>query len=359
MNKILSLLLIACGASTFVACSDDTENPYDHTSSISVVSSNVSFTARASQGVVRVSLAEGGSVVPTVGADWCTAVVAGDSVVVSVTQNSTLSGRSTMLTLHNGADSTQVPVTQDGVIAQLENNGVAFESDDAQTQHCYLRSNIDLTVTSAPDWLTASISGDSLIVTATANTSGLPRKGYVKYGSGDFADSALVTQADFDADIAGTYNLHYSTASGRQRYLPATVTSTGMTITSLRLTVPMTYDPYTGSFTIESGQYLGMNSGNYIYFAFATEPDEDGRYYWTGYNTGLFVSAPLEVAEDGTITATFAGDLSGYAVARLLLRNFTAQRLDSQYDSETNLLDMYYPYLQRNPAGAKPSSLLR
>ncbi len=369
MNKIFGFLLMSCCLAGFVSCDDDTENPYAQSSPIAIVSSNLSFDATANTGVVKFSAP--GTVTARTTAPWCSASVDGDSVVVTVEQNTTISGRSAQLILSYGGATEALSIIQRGVVVQLEHSGIAVETDEATSVKYSLQSNVDLVVTEAPAWATAAIEGDSITVNVTANTTGAPRVGYVKVGSGEFVDSLRIIQADFNTDIAGTYRLNYKMANGRERRANVTVSETGMRF--MTLDIPMTYDPYTAKFTIQAGQYVGRSEGgNYVYMMFGTAADEDGQTYWSGYSDAFTITAPIEVADDGSLTATFFGTLGGYVVERFMFREFSfgadAGHEDRWSDSEretgrpdlnenrdlgVNMMDLYSPYLTREaPASA-------
>ena len=372
MNKIFySALLLVCCTLGFVSCDDDVDNPYEHTSSISIVSSNLSFNARADRGVVKFSAP--GTVTARTTADWCTASVDGDSVVVSVTQNPTISGRSAQLVLSYGGETEALSIIQRGVVVQLETKGIAVQTDEASTHKYSIVSNVDLSVAETPDWATATIEGDSIVLSVTANTTGSPRIDYVTVVSGDFSDSIKIVQADFDKDVAGTYRLHYTMANGRERSANVTLSDGLLSFTTLD--IPITFDPYTASFTIQCGQYVGRSETmDYVYLVFGTSPDESGMTYWSSYLDSYRVTAPMEVAADGSLSARFFGTIGGYEVERFMFRNFSfgndasdqskwseSERetgipdLSEHRDLGTNMMEMYTPYLTRE-AVANPAS---
>ena len=369
MNKIFGFLLMSCCLAGFASCDDDTENPYAQSSPITIVSSSLSFDARADRGVARFSAP--GAVTARTTASWCTAAVEGDSVVVTVEQNTTISGRSAQLLLSYGGSTEALSIIQRGVVVQLEHSGIAVETDEASEVKYSLVSNVDLVITETPDWATATLADDSITVSVMPNTTGAPRVGYVRVASGAFEDSLRIIQADFDNDIAGTYRLHYKMANGRDRSANVTVSEDGFSF--MTLNIPMTYDPYTAKFTLRAGQYVGRSEGgNYVFMMFGTGADEDGQTYWTGYQDSFTISAPIEVADDGSLEATFFGSLGGYEVSRLMFREFSfgadAANPDKWSDSEkqsglpdlnenrdtgTNMMDLYSPYLTREaPASA-------
>lgn len=345
-KKILNVAYLAFGALAFVACSDDTENPYAHENTITIQRSNLDFAAKESEGSVVFSSTAGNVSVKS-NASWCTPTMVGDSLVVGVTQNSTFNGRSTTIVLNNGTDTLALAVTQRGVIAQFEDNGIAVKTDEAYSSKIAITHNIDLAVQQTPEWMDAAFNGDSLYFNVEANNSGTFRSGYVVYGSGDFVDSIKVFQADFNKDIAGSYKLWYETANGTLRHSNVTVNSNGIKLAGASLTIPFTYDPATGTFSIESGSYVGeykdKSETSYIYLSFGF-----GNNLWSSYYTGFYVTAPLTYDATDGIVARFSGSVTGYEVESLILRYYSAQEMSEGNDKGKSLSTYIHPYLQRS-----------
>lgn len=351
----------------FLSCSDDTDNPYDTPATITVVKSNVSFEARGGQGVIQFTSTS----TPTVSStkSWCVAEVAGDSVVVTVPQNNTISDRSAMVTIHNGNDSVNVPVTQFGAFVQVgDGSGIGITTDEAFTQKYSIDSNVDIELDSTPDWVTATIENDSLCVTVEPNNTGYLRSGELNFKANDFAYSVKIVQADFEKDIAGSYRFYYKTAvDGTYRSSGATLSATTLKIGSFE--VPITYVASLGKIQIQSGQFVGMyydrlSSGkrdtSYIHLVFASNPLADGLYYWSSYNTSIYATASIDVLEDGAVEAHFTGNLSGYELTRFIFRKFSSMTMSEDTDKSSSWMDMYSPYLRREaPSSSKDSYLLK
>lgn len=358
---------MAASVMGFTSCSDDTDNPYGAPSTITVSRSNVTFEARGGQGsIVFVS-----SATPkvTTTKEWCVAQVAGDSVIVTVPQNNTISDRSAMVTIHNGTDSVNVPVTQFGAFVQVgDGSGIGITTDEAFTSKYLIDSNVDIHLVSMPDWVTASIDGDSLTVNAEPNNTGNLRVGYINFEANDFTYSVKVVQADFDKDIAGTYRLYYKMAAdGNYSRVRVTLSSKELTLQSFK--IPISYEATTGKLSIQSGQYVGittdrLSSGardtSYVYLAFATNPMADGLYYWSSYYSATYATASIDVSDDGSVEAHFTGNLNGYELTRFLFRKFYSMQMSEDNDKGSNWMDMYSPYLRREgTSSAKDSYILR
>lgn len=347
MNKIIYTVLAAVAFLTFSSCSDDQDNPYAHVNTISIVNSKLDFTASEGQGSLHY-LSTGGSLTVRSNADWCKAEVVGDSIAVNVSENNVLNGRSTTLILSNGTDTLQVPVTQRGIVCQLAVDGIGITSDDAFSAKYLLNANVDFSVVSVPEWMTASIANDSLSVDVQANSTGSFRKGYVVYQTkGGYRDSVVVFQADFDKDIAGAYTFNYNLKNGTKRQFNATLSKTGLKLTS-SWTVPISFDATSGKITVTSGSYVGRSGANYIYLAYGLGTLEDNL--WTSYNVGLEMTASLEHDEQGNVQAVFGGNVSGYAFSSWILRPFKTQSMTQDNDMGSGGQTFYGPYLSRETA---------
>lgn len=356
MKKIYSLSLLLLGLLVFSSCSDDNDNPYASGSSITVVKSDLNFDASASEG--SIVYASAGTVTATTSASWCEAVVDGDSVKVTVTQNNTRNGRAASVTLHQGTDSLTLAVLQQGVVISIEKPCVSLNSDEAASLRYSFVGNIDTNVLSCPDWATASIANDSLYVDVTANSTGHLRNGYIVYGSGSYTDSIRIFQADFDNDIAGKYTLYYEKSEDDPTQVA--MRNKDLTSTSLyvlrTLSLPITYDSENGALVVTTGSYLGTNTSNNttyeVYLAFGLSGD-----YWTAYYSGHEISAELTYNNvDGTC-AEFKGNVSGREFVSFLFRRFTAKNFIEGNDTGSNVYNMVHPVIKRAPVEAATQAI--
>ncbi len=333
---------------TFCACSEETENPYDGESSVQLLATDVDFRAAASTGTILFKAL--GEVSATSASEWCTAEVAGDTVKVSVKQNTTIVGRSTVVTLTCGDDKLNVAVTQQGVVFQPEKTMVAVSSDDAQTLTYGLKSNVDLTVEYAPEWADVTLENGTMSVVLTANETGHVRQDYIKFRSEEFVDSLQIMQADFDKDIAGTYTMYYIDDKDRERTARVTLTKNELQVKSPNLNIPLTYDPETMSVSLECGQYCGKVGTSHIYITFSTSD-----LIWSQYYDGDFSTAKVSYGDlvqnpgkKGNML-TFGGyfldtyPIDGFA----FWKSTSADELNAATDAKGYLLLMFNPRMER------------
>lgn len=266
MKKILSLLAVSLVVIAFTSCSDDTENPYEQNPTLKVVSSDVVFDAPASTGTVVVS-SESGTLTATTSNSWATASVSGNTINVAVTENDNLEGRSSLLTIKNGIDSVNVTIQQLGKVFRLDVTSIMF--DDAEGSQSYeITHNIDATLTSSADWFSATISGDELVVTATANSTGHMRNGYLYIQTGDTKDSIRVVQCEFDNDLAGKCYFGGYDTDGKDYYLNAELKDSTagyfLKLTDYGFAIPIEYDESSASISISGGSPMGTYGSYYI-----------------------------------------------------------------------------------------------
>lgn len=343
MKKIFNILL-CCVAVAFVAsCSDDNDNPYSHTSSVNVTKAEVFFDAVASDGGVIEFEANGGVAV-TSSADWCKTQLNGKTINVSVDQNDTRYSRAAVVTLRCNGDSATVSVVQKGITMRLSTDKVVVSTNNAATASCKIESNISLEVASKPDWVTVTFTEGELKVNFDVNNSGSFRTGMVKLCAGNFTDSIMVGQYDFNTDVKGSYKLTYyrDAEHTTTRTLNATIKDNTILIGGMNLNVPYTFDESTMSIVLTSGDYVGKSGSNYIYLIFADALAE----YWTEFYQGATLGAKLEKDADGNVEAVFNSSYSGIDYSTIMLAKFAANSfVEDNYNGVYQV--MYSPVLRR------------
>ncbi len=354
MKKIYNIMLAAVLAFSFASCSDDTDNPYDHVSTINVVKQSVAFDASASTGKVVVKT-PGGITRVALSQSWCEATFDGDTVTVTAPQNQSLETRYSKLTVWAGEDSTSVMVQQNGYHVSLPDamNGI-IGGDDASVSKFFVSRNVDIAFSASEDWITPSLVGDSLVVSLAANNTGHVRSGYVYYSFGDTKDSIAVKQFDFDKDFAGECYLTYYTEEGKFTGMQALITKNKISLPNFGFEMPISVDESTGTISVQSGAYLGSlalgGSTYYIYQPFADENIE----YWTSYNTNSYSTAEIEHIEDGYSVAEFGGTFGGHEIAAFIWEAFSAKKLAKENDV-ADILTLYYPALMKFDEDASAS----
>lgn len=328
-----------------MSCNDDTENPYAHTPTLQVVSSNVVFTAKAASGDVVFATTNGGTLTAKTKSPWAKATVNGNTVTVNVEENDDLSGRSTQLTVYNGTDSANVTVQQEGLIFRLSTASIST-GDNASRQSFAITKNIDPTIEVSQDWITTQMTDDSLIVTLKENATGHVRNGYIYYTAGTKRDSISVTQADFDKDIAGTWLI---TSSNSEKAYRVTIGRNGnkyaMVLAGLNWTIPLSYNKTTNALSIAAGDSIGMYKDYYIGTVFYDM--EAGYITWSKSVTLSGTFGHNDAEGYSFLEFKDNGSWEGYKPNSLLLSAFTSSSFSNKTYSDTDLLELDNPTLIR------------
>lgn len=241
MKKIFNILMCLVVAAFVASCSDDTDNPYAHTSSIVVTNTNLLFEATASD-AGRIAFTSNGNVTVSTSAAWAKAEIKNDSVFVSVEQNDTRYSRSASVVLRANGDSAVVALVQKGVTLRMPSTSLVAKTNDATSVSCDYESNVDMQIVQQPEWAKVTIADGKLKVDFKANNTGTFRRDVVVMRSENFVDSIYVGQYDFEKDIKGKYKLTYyrDTTYTTTRTLTATVKDSTITLSGMNLNLPYT-----------------------------------------------------------------------------------------------------------------------
>lgn len=323
MKKIFGLILAAAAMSTtFTACSDD-ENvgKYGSPSSVQILTADVLFEARASEGTITFTAP--GEVTVRSSSPWCTTQIEGNTVHVSAETNDDLTNRTALLTLKCGADSANVTVIQQGVLFRFENDANAFAapSNDAQTIKVAYSTNVETSVTANCDWLHPEfVSNDTLYIGVDANLTGHVRSGTFTYKAGGYVRDVEIVQYDFDANIAGNATVYYRESSSTNVYKSenTVITRDGFTLSGYN--VPLVFDETTCSFNLCAGNKIGVyTSSNQSYDLYTVISDDvyvswsstvslTGKVLWNDETSKTDIS----FVDNGTFTGRTAFGMSFY-----------------------------------------------
>ncbi len=213
MKKIFNICLLLAVAAGFTACSDDNDagSSYLRENPVKVVTSNLFFNANAQKGGVKFSAPAGSTV--SVSDSWATAQLKDDSVIVSVTNNTAVDSRSTVLTIKNGNDSTNLPILQSGSVFKYNGPKYIVVGNDETTltlPYTKVGAEPTMTVLDEADAATVtSIEDKDTAFTAriTANTTGEIRTFSLCLNNQGKRDTITVTQGSIDNFVGKNYVL--------------------------------------------------------------------------------------------------------------------------------------------------------
>jgi hypothetical protein len=318
----ISLFLLA----TATGCSDWGEEP--ELNILELESANVSFDTYGGSGEIVVKST--GGVTASSSATWCTTVVSGNKVTVTVPAWGELMGRATVVTVVSGGKNVQVPVTQSGIELKVESKTVELSATASDTT-LQVTCPVQIVAQSSATWLTANITADNVLeLQATANGSFALRTATVTLTGGDLTATVTVTQKGVTAflafeDYIGTWTLTHSVnASTATTYnktnvlvksvtpgAKLSVTLRAATSTSTTFTFEMDYNSVSGNVSISS-QKVRENGANDVYFA-AWQVVSPGNLFANAGGQvstvigGTLANPVLSFSDNGTATAVING----------------------------------------------------
>lgn len=331
LYNILWAVMLSMG---FSACSDDTENPYAIVSDLKIISSNVLFDAPASKGDIQVE--SGSPISVESSASWCTTKVEGNIIEVYTTQNTSLNGRSAILTITNSKkEKVRATIQQLGMRFKVNSNEIITGTDKGFTHTYDVDYNIEPVITSSVSWLHVNKDDKKMTITADANNEGHLREGYIRINVADFKDSICVKQFDFDKDIAGNYSLVYTDSETKERcFVNVKISLSGstyrMNLTDLQLAVPVNFEEMSGTLSFKPGQYIGIKQQKYLYTALLDSKEDPSKGTVTldpsvTFNGGFCYG---KTADNGSAPTTYLvfkdnGSWQGRHIDAMLLYTFS------------------------------------
>jgi len=215
MKKIFMFLALTGLMAVVTACSDDTQNPYANEKTIEIASADLEFTPQGGTGTVTVTAPNGITGVQS-SASWANASVAGNTVTVTVDENTDIQGRSARLTIKSQDESAYLVIQQLGVDFIFDANAQVEADRDGDSFSFYTKSNIPFTTSVDVDWIKAIVEGDQVKVTVEKNETYSARTGVLTCKAGSTTKTTTIVQA---AQISpaekmkGDYSLWYYSSS--------------------------------------------------------------------------------------------------------------------------------------------------
>lgn len=277
-TKYALLLLLAAGL-TLTACSgDEIINPYAHESTIKVEKSELDFPSKGGTGSVTVNVSQGITAKSSV--DWATLSISGSQIAVTCTENSDANGRNGLITIHHGADSTQVSVHQLGLSMRLDIPQNIVLNDDAVDKTFPLTHTNAVEVSTKADWITATVAESTLTLHIKENTTGDIRMAEVTVKSGTLPKTFKVTQISLNSFLHKTFFFlggGMATGLGYTGFLEAELVKDEKGL-FLQTTLPFDNKP-----TIKIP--VGYNESNYA-LSFSPSPTPIGQVDLTAIKAG-------------------------------------------------------------------------
>lgn len=296
----MAIAVVIAGVA-FTSCRDDSDYPeVDTPGTIEIVSRELSFPAAASQGNIVVKASHPVTVTTDVDQPWMTAVVDGNVITVNVTENTSLYGRVSNLTLHSGTGKAYVSVIQSGLIFDIDIDEID-SNDDSKTLVYNIKSNVStILLTSDVDWCHPSIVDGELIIKLDANDTGHMRHGSITYKCSSSEGVIPVRQCEFDKDIAGPCKFMYD---GTKSYDATLSMVDSKYILSLGndYDIPVSYDQNSRTISVKAGAYVkDIVEKGVTYHLFTIMRDGAAGSYTWGTSIGMVAPLDYTTMSDGT-----------------------------------------------------------
>ena len=188
--KKLQLLLAFTLACVLWSCDDDKTSNND----FYIVESKTSLPAISSSGYIKVSAQA--TVTAQADQPWCAVNVSGDIVNITLSQNSDMTERYSMVTLTSGNKSLRVPVIQYGTVTQFSAIDTIRVTYVAQTrEYTLVSSTVPVTVSLDQTWVTATVDGDNNITLDFTENADDERIAHMTVNSGNDSKVFVIVQA--------------------------------------------------------------------------------------------------------------------------------------------------------------------
>ena len=301
--------------------------------------------------------------------DWVKASVnaKSDSIKVEVASNDYDVARQGKILVTSGVLEDTLFVNQAAMKFSLSTNVASILSNAAGSKTVTVSHSKPVTVESKADWITASITGNVIKVSVTANAT-KRRVGEVAVKSGKSEKTLYVSQLDFADQFSGTYNfLFYDVEQKGWYYLPADVTDKGISIKPFKnfgvYTIPLTVNKTARTVqTANCGTYLGeWGTGGitlYLYLAWGNFFGGDVKKWSTATITNVAstgtVYAKKQKSGDVVTIIDWAGTWTynnvTYQIDTWLFQTMSAKAFTTA-NNKGSLLSFSKPSLISNPEG--------
>ena len=301
--------------------------------------------------------------------DWVKASVnaKSDSIKVEVASNDYDVARQGKILVTSGLLEDTLFVNQAAMKFSLSTNVASLLSNAAGSKTVTVSHSKPVTVESKADWITASITGNVIKVSVTANAT-KRRVGEVAVKSGKSEKTLYVSQLDFADQFSGTYKfLFYDVEQKGWYYLPADVTDKGISIKPFKnfgvYTIPLTVNKTARTVqTANCGTYLGeWGTGGitlYLYLAWGNFFGGDVKKWSTATITNVAstgtVYAKKQKSGDVVTIIDWAGTWTynnvTYQIDTWLFQTMSAKAFTTA-NNKGSLLSFSKPSLISNPEG--------
>lgn len=197
--NIISLLAIVCMAGS---CGD---KGYDvsETPTFTIHNADVQYPAAGGSGTIDIELIGRGTPTVTAEKNWCHATISGSTITVSVDGHADSYSRESALTISLGGYTRTIGLYQGGMYFYVSNEGygeLGYNEGDQLRIPLTRDGDMNILVGEVPDWVSASVSGNELIITALEKNGWSKRSGTVSMQVGSQSKTATFVQTEHPLD---------------------------------------------------------------------------------------------------------------------------------------------------------------
>ncbi|NDV65745.1 BACON domain-containing protein [Bacteroides sp. 224] len=331
MKRIFNLSIMILVAISCIRCSSD-DDPL--TGSLKIIESDVTFNAEMAKGSIIIESIH--AIEAKSNKDWCTVSTSGNVVHVDVTTNIAYEGRNALITVSNGYESINIPVTQQGAVLMIDNyEAINFSVYNGGETIIKYKSNLPVTIETEDEWINYKVIDDNSI-SITVESTTKPRKGMITLVNDNKSVDVEVKQLGTFQDLVGSWQLFYYDMKGKLSVANVTLVGnkdgesfTLVGIPPYNAKAMVSFEEKSSTLTINAGQYLGYNGQHYLYLTIQDPVKgnftSNSAFYYTGLtdlNTGI---------DAWVYSFVDSGSWSGYQINALGVSAYNAKLPDGKY----------------------------
>lgn len=208
MKNIINILIISLAGLVLVGC-----NSYNYEApvkTLSVVSSDLYFPWDGGEGTITIK--SEGAITSASSKDWCHVRTEGNVVIVEVDKNKKYAGRTALVTIKSGNESTSVPVTQRPSAFTLGALNVSVGEKAGTSSFEASASEKTISASTEDDWIkNPKYENGKIVFDYTRNEEADARTGHISVTEGTITHKVAVTQGRSEyATFLGDWNMNYA-----------------------------------------------------------------------------------------------------------------------------------------------------
>lgn len=263
MKAYIPFLMIPMLCMGFISCQDE-ESSY----SLQVIKTEAYFQAKESKGYIILS--QSGNFTASSSEDWCQVSCKEDSVLLKVSNNMSLEGRTAEVTITSADGSQKVPVSQAGGFFRSDAGQDTFIVNNKQQKMVYdIKTVFDYEVSTDASWITPSISSEGTTLNIAPNTSGTPRYAKIQFYCGTLNQTITTGIYQYESsNFLGDWTAQWQDKSGKRQQKTIQIVADEnhpgqMVIEGLQDGIRIPVIGYGNSVAVVTNSYAGMFNSQY------------------------------------------------------------------------------------------------